>query len=69
MSPSPISKSDFEAMESKDVEALQKLKDSSELVKDSVQSIENTVQATEENLASLRKTIEALDNFESRWKV
>lgn len=28
-----------------------------------------TLEAGEEGLASLRKIIEALDNFEARWKV
>ena len=35
----------------------------------STDSIDATMKATEENLASLRKTMEAIDGLEARWKV
>lgn len=41
----------------------------SEQTRSGLKSVSETLDTAEEQLASLRKTIEALDSFESRWKV
>ena len=45
------------------------LAECSEQTRSGLKSVSTTLDNAEDQLASLRKTIEALDSFESRWKV